>query len=52
MLVGLRAGEVYLIQHRDNGEVMVYCHIKVRQRLRFNTLCSINKKHGTFTGRE
>ena len=43
-LVGVGAVEVHLVQHRNNLQAMVDCHIQVGDGLRLNTLRSINNQ--------
>ena len=50
-LVGHGAGHVYLINHRDNLQVMVNGHIEVRDGLCLNALCGIHHQQRTLTGR-
>ena len=49
MLVWFRAGKIYFVQYRNDGQIVVNGHIQVRQGLRFDALRRVNKQHGTFT---
>ena len=50
ILFRLRGRQVNLVQHRNDGEVVLHGQIQVGQRLGFNALGCINEQDGTFTG--
>ena len=46
------AGQVYLVDYRDNLQVVVYSHIHVGQSLSLYTLGCIYKEQRPFAGRD
>ncbi len=45
MLVGLGAGQVDLVEHGDDGQIMVDGHVQVGQRLRLDALRGVDEQH-------
>ena len=47
--VGVGGGKVDLVQHRDDGQVLVHRQVQVCQRLRLDPLRGVDKQNGTLT---
>ena len=52
VLLGVGAWQVDLVQHRDDGEVVLHRQVQVRERLRFDALCGVDQQDRAFTGGE
>ena len=50
VLVRVGGREVDLVQHRDDGEVVLHRQVQVRQRLRLDALRGVDQQHGALTG--
>ena len=49
VLIGLSRGKVNLVQHRDDGQVVLHRQVQVRQGLSLNTLGGVHKQKRTLT---
>ena len=47
MLVRFGARQIDLVQHGDDGQIVVAGHVQVAQRLRLDTLRGVHQQHGT-----